>query len=134
MCVCVWMVVVQDLPVECRGQAAETLWYEALCRIKDPVYGIAGMVSLLHQQLNVAHSQLATVKAQLAAHHHHHHHLITTHNQSQSNNAATTTSLELDHLYQQQQQLIENGSRFSPNYYTHTPAAAAISLLPTYFD
>lgn len=111
--------------MECRGEAAETLWYEALCRIKDPVYGIAGMVSVLHQQLNVAHSQLATIKADIAAHHH----LITNNNQSQPN-ANTNTSLELDHLYQQQQQqqilLMETS--------THTPAAAATSLIPTWFN
>ncbi|KAG6392844.1 hypothetical protein SASPL_147072 [Salvia splendens] len=59
--------ILQDLPVRCRGEAAETLWYEAYCRIKDPVYGCAGMVSVLHQQLNVAECQLATVKAEVAA-------------------------------------------------------------------
>ncbi|XP_047939135.1 LOB domain-containing protein 24-like [Salvia hispanica] len=59
--------ILQDLPVSCRGQAAETLYYEAYCRIKDPVYGCAGMVSVLHQQLNVAECQLATIKAEVAA-------------------------------------------------------------------
>lgn len=57
----------QDLPVECRAQAADTLCYEAYCRIKDPVYGCAGWVSVLHQQLNVAEFQLATIKAEVAA-------------------------------------------------------------------
>lgn len=57
----------QDLPVECRAQAADTLCYEAYCRIKDPVYGCAGMVSLLHHHLNVAEFQLATIKAEIAA-------------------------------------------------------------------
>ncbi|KAH6792211.1 LOB domain-containing protein 24 [Perilla frutescens var. hirtella] len=59
--------ILQDLPVNCRAQAADTLCYEAYCRIKDPVYGCAGMVSVLHQQLNVAECQLARIKAEIAA-------------------------------------------------------------------
>ncbi|KAH6790939.1 LOB domain-containing protein 24 [Perilla frutescens var. frutescens] len=55
--------ILEDVPVKCRAQAAETLWYEAYCRIRDPVHGCAGMVSVLHQQLNIAEWQLATVKA-----------------------------------------------------------------------
>ncbi|KAL1536551.1 LOB domain-containing protein 24-like [Salvia divinorum] len=56
-----------DLPVSCRGQATDTLCCEAYCRIKDPsVHGCARMVSVLHQQLNAAECQLATIKAEVA--------------------------------------------------------------------
>ncbi|KAL1557686.1 LOB domain-containing protein 24-like [Salvia divinorum] len=55
--------ILQDLPVSYRGEAANTLCYEAYCRIKDPVYGCAGIVDQLNEQLKVAEYQLATIKA-----------------------------------------------------------------------
>ncbi|XP_047947412.1 LOB domain-containing protein 24-like [Salvia hispanica] len=55
--------ILQDLPVSYRGEAANTLCYEAYCRIKDPVYGCAGIVDQLNEQLKIAEYQLATIKA-----------------------------------------------------------------------
>ncbi|XP_071731265.1 LOB domain-containing protein 23-like [Rutidosis leptorrhynchoides] len=56
----------EELPVELRVDAMESLYYEAKCRIQDPVYGCAGIVSLLHQELHSAQSQLAKVQAEIA--------------------------------------------------------------------
>ncbi|KAL1557689.1 LOB domain-containing protein 24-like [Salvia divinorum] len=55
--------ILQDLPVSYRREAANTLCYEAYCRIKDPVYGCAGIVDQLNEQLKVAEYQLATIRA-----------------------------------------------------------------------
>ncbi|GER39924.1 LOB domain-containing protein [Striga asiatica] len=57
----------QDLPVNCRAQAAESLWYEAYWRINDPVYGCVGVISILQQQIQDLEEQLARIQAQIAA-------------------------------------------------------------------
>ncbi|KAK9293259.1 hypothetical protein L1049_021250 [Liquidambar formosana] len=56
----------QQLPAHLRAQAADSLYYEAQCRIRDPVYGCVGIISLLHQQLHNAESQLAKTRAEMA--------------------------------------------------------------------
>ncbi|KAL3619515.1 hypothetical protein CASFOL_037085 [Castilleja foliolosa] len=59
--------ILQDRPVNLRADAAETLWYEAYLRIKDPVYGCAGIVDSLQQQLYNAQCQLAKVRGEIVA-------------------------------------------------------------------
>lgn len=61
----------QQLPVHLRGEAADTLYYEAQCRIENPVYGCVGIITQLHEEINNAEKQLATTQAQVAVHHHH---------------------------------------------------------------
>ncbi|KAF5732325.1 LOB domain-containing protein 24-like [Tripterygium wilfordii] len=56
----------QQLPPHARGQAADSLYFEAQCRIQDPVYGCVGIISQLHQQLHSAESQLAKTRAEIA--------------------------------------------------------------------
>ncbi|KAJ4706093.1 putative LOB domain-containing protein [Melia azedarach] len=56
----------QQLPVLLRAEAAECISFEAQCRFEDPVYGCVGIISLLHQQIHNAESQLAKAKAELA--------------------------------------------------------------------
>ncbi|KAK6155270.1 hypothetical protein DH2020_009518 [Rehmannia glutinosa] len=58
--------ILQDLPVNRRAEAADSLYYEACCRIKDPVYGCVGMISILHQQIYNAQCQLAMIQAEIA--------------------------------------------------------------------
>ncbi|WOH06999.1 hypothetical protein DCAR_0626428 [Daucus carota subsp. sativus] len=60
----------QQLPVELRGEAAETLYYEAQCRMENPVYGCVGIITQLHQQINEAERELARAQAQIAFHRH----------------------------------------------------------------
>ncbi|KAL6512030.1 hypothetical protein OROGR_021627 [Orobanche gracilis] len=57
----------EDLPVGLRAKAADSLYYEAHCRIKDPVYGCVGMISILHQQIYDSQCQLDEVQAEIAA-------------------------------------------------------------------
>ncbi|XP_075475613.1 LOB domain-containing protein 12-like [Primulina tabacum] len=72
----------QELPVNRRTEAADSLFFEAQCRLQDPVYGCVGTVTILHQQIHDAQCQLARIQAQIAAlsaqsaqqnqfHHHH---------------------------------------------------------------
>ncbi|KAL3501725.1 hypothetical protein ACH5RR_036174 [Cinchona calisaya] len=56
----------QKLPVEQRGEAANAMYYEAYCRIKDPVYGCVGIITLLNQQIYDAQCQLAKIQAEIA--------------------------------------------------------------------
>lgn len=49
-----------------RGDAVDSLYYEAKCRIQDPVYGCAGIISSLHRQIQIAQSQLAKAQAEIA--------------------------------------------------------------------
>ncbi|KAI3761965.1 hypothetical protein L1987_52388 [Smallanthus sonchifolius] len=56
----------QDTPMQLRAVAVESLYYEAKCRIQDPVYGCAGIIWSLHQQIQIAQSQLARARAEIA--------------------------------------------------------------------
>lgn len=44
----------------------DSLYFEARCRIQDPVYGCVGTISHLHQQIHNAESQLAKTQAEIA--------------------------------------------------------------------
>ncbi|XP_059627566.1 LOB domain-containing protein 23-like [Cornus florida] len=56
----------RELPVHLRAEAADSLHYEAQCRIQNPVYGCAGIISALHQQIYKAQSEVARVQADIA--------------------------------------------------------------------
>ncbi|CDP04152.1 unnamed protein product [Coffea canephora] len=56
----------QQVPVQQRAEAANAMYYEAYCRIKDPVYGCVGTVALLQQQIFDAECQLAKIQAEIA--------------------------------------------------------------------
>ncbi|XP_051140471.1 LOB domain-containing protein 24-like [Andrographis paniculata] len=58
--------ILQDLPVNLRAEAVESLYYEAYCRVKDPVYGCVGMITILHQQICIAQYHLARIQAEIA--------------------------------------------------------------------
>ncbi|CDP00630.1 unnamed protein product [Coffea canephora] len=62
----------EKAPVNQRAEAANSIHYEAHCRIKDPVYGCAGIITLLNQQINDAQCELAKIQAEIAAHNGHH--------------------------------------------------------------
>jgi hypothetical protein len=42
------------------------LYFEARCRIEDPVYGCVGIISQLHEQVQSAESELAKAQAEIA--------------------------------------------------------------------
>ncbi|XP_059451171.1 LOB domain-containing protein 24-like [Corylus avellana] len=56
----------QQIPPPLRAEAAETLYFEARCRIEDPVYGCVGVISQLYEQLQSAESELAKTQAEIA--------------------------------------------------------------------
>uniref|UniRef100_A0A0A0LLX6 LOB domain-containing protein n=1 Tax=Cucumis sativus TaxID=3659 RepID=A0A0A0LLX6_CUCSA len=56
----------QQVPMDLRGEAAETLYFEAKCRIEDPIYGCVGIISQLQYELHVAETQLAKTRAEIA--------------------------------------------------------------------
>ncbi|KAA3489390.1 LOB domain-containing protein 24-like [Gossypium australe] len=56
----------QRLPAHLRAEAADSLYFEAQCRLEDPVYGCVGLIFLLQQQIHGAESQLIKTQAEIA--------------------------------------------------------------------
>ncbi|KAM3377064.1 hypothetical protein P3S68_009477 [Capsicum galapagoense] len=48
-----------------RRDVANSLYYEAYWRIKDPVYGCVGIITALHEEIYHVQSQLAILQAQI---------------------------------------------------------------------
>ena len=69
---------------------ANSLHFEAQRRIEDPVYGCAGMISQLHQQIQRAETELAKVKAEITL-----------------KRSATISAQEIDHDHHHYDQLLE---------------------------
>ncbi|XP_034698465.1 LOB domain-containing protein 4 [Vitis riparia] len=55
----------QELPVEQRGDAVSSMVYEANARVRDPVYGCVGAISSLQQQIDLLQTQLALAQAEV---------------------------------------------------------------------
>ncbi|XP_057534888.1 LOB domain-containing protein 12-like [Amaranthus tricolor] len=55
----------QELPVQQRADAVSSLVYEANARIRDPVYGCVGAISLLQNQVSELQMQLAMAQAEI---------------------------------------------------------------------
>ncbi|KAE8715363.1 LOB domain-containing protein 3 [Hibiscus syriacus] len=55
----------QELPVHQRGDAVSSMVYEANARVRDPVYGCVGAISLLQQQIDTLQTQLALAQAEV---------------------------------------------------------------------
>ncbi|PON57020.1 Lateral organ boundaries domain containing protein [Parasponia andersonii] len=55
----------QELPVHCRADAVSSLLYEANARMRDPVYGCAGAISQLQNQVSELKMQLAVAQAEI---------------------------------------------------------------------
>ncbi|OEL33703.1 LOB domain-containing protein 24, partial [Dichanthelium oligosanthes] len=60
--------VLQSLPVQERGRAADTMATEAHWRMQDPVYGCTGVIDRLQQEIHAVQHELAKTRAQLAVH------------------------------------------------------------------
>ncbi|KDP41299.1 hypothetical protein JCGZ_15706 [Jatropha curcas] len=76
----------EQVPSHLRDKAADSLYYEAKCRMEDPVYGCVGTITLLYQHIHDAENQLAKTRAEIAV-------LLTTHHAQQSQ--ATTNHISL---------------------------------------
>ncbi|XP_071921916.1 LOB domain-containing protein 1-like [Coffea arabica] len=55
----------QELPEHQRSDAMKSMVYEAAARIRDPVYGCAGTVTLLQQQILGLQEELAKAQAEI---------------------------------------------------------------------
>ncbi|CAN1255298.1 LOB domain-containing protein 12 [Linum perenne] len=55
----------QELPVDRRGDAVSSLVYEANARVRDPIYGCVGAISYLQSQVSQLQMQLALAQAEI---------------------------------------------------------------------
>lgn len=55
----------QELPIHQRGDAVNSLVYEANARMRDPVYGCVGAISHLQNQVSQLQMQLAVAQAEI---------------------------------------------------------------------
>ncbi|XP_010548380.1 PREDICTED: LOB domain-containing protein 10-like [Tarenaya hassleriana] len=58
--------ILNELPVEHRQDAVNSLFYEAHTRIQDPVYGCVGLIAYLQQRLKQVNRDLVSAKTELA--------------------------------------------------------------------
>jgi hypothetical protein len=58
----------QEVPEAERADAASSLVYEANLRLRDPVYGCMGAISVLQQQVNALVAELDAVRAEIFRH------------------------------------------------------------------
>ncbi|KAI4339977.1 hypothetical protein MLD38_024859 [Melastoma candidum] len=56
----------EEIPPEMRGPAANALHFEAKCRIRDPVYGCVGIISTLNEEIRDTGTELAKLRARVA--------------------------------------------------------------------
>ncbi|KAK3165827.1 hypothetical protein QOZ80_1AG0038300 [Eleusine coracana subsp. coracana] len=57
-----------EVPEAERADAASSLVYEANLRLRDPVYGCMGAISVLQQQVNALEAELDAVRAEIFKH------------------------------------------------------------------
>ncbi|PKA61947.1 LOB domain-containing protein 3 [Apostasia shenzhenica] len=62
----------QELPMGHRSDAVSSLVYEAMARVRDPVYGCVAAISSLQRHIQLLQSQLAFAQAELVRLHLHH--------------------------------------------------------------
>ena len=58
----------QEVHESQRGDAANSLVYEANLRLRDPVYGCMGAILTLQQQVHALEAELAAVRAEIIKH------------------------------------------------------------------
>ncbi|XP_047183017.1 LOB domain-containing protein 24-like [Vigna umbellata] len=58
----------QQIPPYLREQTANSLYFEAQCRIQDPVYGCVGIISKLYEQIHNTEIELAQIQTQITCH------------------------------------------------------------------
>ncbi|MBA0774588.1 hypothetical protein Gotri_009789, partial [Gossypium trilobum] len=58
-------IILQELPVDQRGDAASSMVYEANARVRDPVYGCVGAISYLQNQVSQLQMELTVAQTEL---------------------------------------------------------------------
>ncbi|OVA07707.1 hypothetical protein BVC80_1827g72 [Macleaya cordata] len=116
------------IPVHKRLDAVVTICYEALARIRDPVYGCVGHIFALQQQVVNLQAELAFVQAHLSTFEHlpSHHQaaavmssaqssaMVNVHNSSTNILSTSNVSTHFSSLQSQQQTNLETASCCSP--------------------
>ena len=59
------VILLQEIPVQQRGDAVSSLVFEANARSRDPVYGCVGAISYLQNQVSQLQMQLAVAQAEI---------------------------------------------------------------------
>ncbi|CAH9094700.1 unnamed protein product [Cuscuta europaea] len=57
--------ILQELPKHWRGDAVNSMVYEANARVRDPVYGCVAAISCLQEQIDQLQTQLAIAQAEM---------------------------------------------------------------------
>ncbi|XP_023640753.1 LOB domain-containing protein 13 isoform X1 [Capsella rubella] len=81
-----------------RGDAANSLVYEANLRLRDPIYGCMGAISALQHHIQSLQTELTTVRTDILRYKYREATTITSlQNNNSFNNTTTTSSLSCDH-------------------------------------
>lgn len=59
------LIVIQELPDSQRADAVSSMVYEANARLRDPVYGCAGAICQLQNQVSELQAELAKARAEV---------------------------------------------------------------------
>ncbi|KAG9152997.1 hypothetical protein Leryth_021944 [Lithospermum erythrorhizon] len=60
--------ILQQVPIDRRAEAVDSMYFEAQCRKNDKVYGSVGVITRLQQEIFKAQSELAKTQAEIAFH------------------------------------------------------------------
>ncbi|KAK1559462.1 hypothetical protein Q3G72_014749 [Acer saccharum] len=128
------------IPAHKRLDAVVTMCYEALARVRDPVYGCVGHIFTLQQQVVNLQAELAYVQARLSIlqriplplqplpphdhHHHHHHH----HHQAQTHSSTSPSSLHSSSEIASSSTISNNTHAMSMSYDPLQPQQASPEL------
>ncbi|KAH0849107.1 LOW QUALITY PROTEIN: hypothetical protein HID58_091551, partial [Brassica napus] len=80
-----------------RGDAANSLVYEANLRLRDPIYGCMGAISALQHHHSISQSELTTVRTEILRHKYREAATITSLQNNNNNNFNNTTTSVSDH-------------------------------------
>ncbi|WZY92859.1 hypothetical protein YC2023_065188 [Brassica napus] len=80
-----------------RGDAANSLVYEANLRLRDPIYGCMGAISALQHHIQSLQSELTTVRTEILRHKYREAATITSLQNNNNNNFNNTTTSVSDH-------------------------------------
>lgn len=89
----------QEVGESQRGDAANSLVYEANLRLRDPIYGCMGAISALQHHIQTLQSELTTVRTDILRYKYREATTITSlqNNNNNFNNTTTTSSVSCDH-------------------------------------
>lgn len=91
-CELVYKLYLQEVGESQRGDAANSLVYEANLRLRDPIYGCMGAISALQHHIQSLQSELTTVRTEILRHKYREAATITSLQNNNNNNFNNTTT------------------------------------------